>query len=341
VTSLLVALLAIVLFGSLAFVSDFGMAYANQRRIQTGVDAAVLAVGKNISSTAGATDTCSTIAANYSGSATRAIATNVFAKNVGTGAALAPGTAGFQVTCETVGTNAQTLVVKAAGQQDSPSFLGGIFGRTKVPVSKGARAIVGPLSSAVGLRPFAICETFADQVMNAPGTTFVVPVTQANAGCGSAPGNWALLDFDGGSNSTGDSANWTANGYQYPVTIDPPLLVNGDPGFNVNAFTAEMDTMFSTLDVVLPVYNSVTGSGNNSSFNIVGFISVTPCRYKINNKSGPGAVNAGCAALPATVPSDYIQLKFSSYVPIGDVSLTCFIGNDLCDDGPRSSTLAD
>jgi hypothetical protein len=101
--------------------------------------------------------------------------------------------------------------------------------------------------------------------------------------------------------------------------------------------------MFALDDIALPVYNSVTGNGNNSEYNIVGFISVTPCRYKINNKTGPapGDVNPGCAALPATVPSDYLQLKYSSYVPIGDVSLTCAFGNNVCDNGPRGVTLAD
>jgi hypothetical protein len=111
----------------------------------------------------------------------------------------------------------------------------------------------------------------------------------------------------------------------------------------VNSAQTQMDIMFSLHDVVLPVYNSVTGTGSNSQFNIVGFISVTPCRYKINNKTGPSAasVNAGCAALPATLPSDYIQLKYSAYIPLGQLNLSCPLGTDLCDDGPRGTTLAD
>lgn len=341
VVAVVVAIFALVLFASLAFAADLGMAYANQRRIQNGVDAATLAVGRNIATHAGISDNCATVAAGFNGAATRAIATSIFAKNVGPGASVVPGTAGFNVSCETVGTNTSTIVVTVAGQQDSPTFFGGILGRSSIAVGKSARSIVGPLGTVVGLRPFAICESFADQVQGNPGTTFVVPVTQADNGCGTSPGNWALIDFDGGANPTSDSASWTANGYPLPVTVSPPLLMNGDPGFNVNAFTAEMDTMFSTKDVVLPVFDSVTGSGNNSQFNIVGFMSVTPCRYKINNKTGPGTVNTACPALPPSVPSDYIQLMYSSYVPVGQISLTCPFGTDLCDDGPRSSTLAD
>src|SRR6476620_10601203 len=94
ITSLLVAILAVVLFGCLAFVSDLGFAYANQRRIQTGADAAALAVGRKIAATAGPTDTCTTVSTNFNNATTRAIATSVFAQNVGAGAQLATGATG-------------------------------------------------------------------------------------------------------------------------------------------------------------------------------------------------------------------------------------------------------
>jgi Flp pilus assembly protein TadG len=341
--AILVALMALALIGVLAFVTDLGMAYANQRRVQNGADAAALAVGHKIAVAAGIGDNCASITTAYNNALTRSYANDAYQRNVAPDASLAAGPAGFKVSCETVGTNPSTVVVRVQGQQASPSFFGGILGRSSVPVTRSASVIVGPLGTVVGLRPFAICEAVADLVRATPGTTFVVPVTQADAGCGTAPGNWAMMDFDGGNNSTGDSATWTATGYPYPVQTDPPLLINGDPGFNVNAIQSEMDTMFAIDDIVLPVYNSVIGTGNNSQFNIVGFISVTPCRYKINSKTGPAiaAVNPGCAALPASPPSDYLQLKYSDYVPIGDVSLTCALGNDLCDDGPRSTELAD
>lgn len=338
---MLVVLLTVVLIGVMAFVTDFGMAYANQRSVQNGADAAALAVGRRIALTAG-TGNCAAIAGAYNTTATRAVAGSMFSKNA-PGATLSGGASGFVVGCEAVKSNPHTLVVKITGEQRSPAFFGGIFGTRSLTVKAKSRVVVGPLGSVLRVRPFAICETFADSVRDTPGATFVVPVTQANAGCGAAPGNWAMMDFNGGSNATADLKNWLVDGFEHPVSVSPPLLVNGDPGFNVNAATTEMDTMFTTHDIVLPVFSSVTGTGNTAQFNIVGFISVKPCRYRINNKTGPNAadVNPGCGPLPATPPADYLQLKYSFYIPIGSVSETCELGEDMCDDGPRGTTLAD
>ena len=100
-----------------------------------------------------------------------------------------------------------------------------------------------------------------------------------------------------------------------------------------------MNAMMTLNDIVLPVFDNVSGSGNNSQFRISGFISVTPCGWKFNNKNGS---NPACFVAPsAPVPSDYLQLKFSKYIPVGDLNLTCALGTDACDDGPRGANLAD
>jgi Flp pilus assembly protein TadG len=342
VTALLVALLAVVLVGVLAFVSDLGLAYANQRQVQNGADAAALAVARTMAATAGGSDSCPVVRTAFDTPASRSLAAATFAKNASPSAGLAPGAQGFEVSCDSVGANPEALVVRVRGLQSSPTFFGKIFGSEQVPVDRSARAVVAPLSSAIGLRPFAICKTFSETVQTAAVATFVVPVTQANAGCGAAPGNWAMLDFNGGSNPTGEMQDWIANGFNEPVAVSPPLLVNGDPGFDVNAATAEMDVMFQLPNVVLPVYESVTGTGNSATFSVVGFLAVTPCRWRINNKSGPAesTVNAGCAALPVSPPDDYLQVKYSAYVPVGGLNMACRLGSGACD-GPRGTALAD
>ncbi len=338
VTALLTALLAVTLLGALAFVSDFGFAYANQRRIQTGADAAALAVGRKIAVSAGPSDTCSTVSSSFGTSAERSYAAGVFAKNAASGAGLEPGATGFDVSC----TPAGVVVVTVKGAQDSPTFFGGIFGQSRVRVGERAQVTVGALGAVVGVRPFAICKTIADSVRNNPGTTFVVPITNTNTGCGSAAGNWSMLDFNGGSNPTGDMQNWIANGYPEPLSVTSPTQIPGDPGFNVNAAQSEMDSMMALDNVVFPVFSTVTGNGNNASFTVIGFVSVTPCRYQINNKSGPGSasVNPGCGAAPTTNGS-WIQLKYSAFIPIGQLNLTCRLGDHSCDAGPRGTSLAD
>ncbi len=340
---MLTAILAVVLLSIMAFVSDFGFAYANQRRIQSGADAAALAVSKKIAVESLASDDCTLVRTKFNTALSRSYALGVFRKSAATTASLATGTSGFEVSCETVGGSSGTAVVKVKGEQDSPSFLGGLFGVSKVPVAQQARAIVAPLGSALEVRPFAICRVFAEAVQNAPGTTFVVPITNADTGCGSASGNWSMLDFDGGSNPTGDVKSWILNGYDEELSLASPLTIDGDPGFNVNAATSEMNSMMALGDIVLPVYTSVTGNGSNAKYTISGFLSVTPCRYQINSKSGPapGSVNAACGALPVSLPSDYIQLRYSAFIPVGSLNLKCKLADSSCDHGPRSVTLAD
>jgi hypothetical protein len=338
-TALLVALLAVVMVGVLAFVSDFGTAYANQRSLQNGADAAALAIGRKIALNAPTNQNCATIKAAYDIPATRAEATAAFARNVGAGATLSAGASGFEVDCKSVGTNPETLVVTVAGEQQSPSFFGGIFGHSSVPVAKAAKVIVGPLGTVVNLRPFAICDQAADFLALTPGSVFTYAFDNASQGCGFAPGNWGLLDFDGGSNPTGDIANWIHDGYNGPISNAPPIYLPGDPGAPPpGGLEDEMDYMMTLSDVVLPVFDNVSGSGQNSQFRISGFISVTPCGWKFNNKSGS---NPSCFTPPNPVPADYLQVKFSSYIPIGELNLTCVLGTDACDNGPRTAALAD
>jgi len=65
--------------------------------------------------------------------------------------------------------------------------------------------------------------------------------------------------------------------------------------------------------------------------------------FRINNKTGPdpSTVNPGCGALPADPGSDYLQLRYSSFIPIGRINAACALADDLCDDGLRAATLAD
>lgn len=390
-SALLVALLSIVLMGVLAFVTDFGFAYANERRIQNGADAAALAAGRKIAISAPAGSSCASIASTNL-SSTRAYASTVFGRNVGSGATLDSGTAGYNLTCETVQGTPGVLVVTVVGRQDSPTFFGGIFGKNAVTVVQRSRVVVGALGSAVGLRPFAICATYANAVRASPGTTFVVPVTNTTVGsstggstsngngssgngsggnggggnggggngngngsgssgtgtsggatCGAAAGNWSTLDFDGGSNAATDVRRWIEKGYEKPVDLDPDAAIPGSPGFGVNSASTELNVMFTLQDVVLPVYSPLSGNGANASYAITGFLSVTPCRYKINNKTGPAPalVNPGCDPLPLVVPDDYIQLRFSAFIPIGSLNLDCSLGDVTCDGGARTAMLAD
>lgn len=342
-TAVLAAILAVLLFSVLGIVTDFGLAYSNVRNLQNGADAAALAVARKVALEGLDTANCATLASTYNTSAMRTEADKHFTANKQTaGAQLSSGAAGFRIACESVG-GVDRVVVTVAGSQRSPKIFGGLMSSAQLDVARTAKAIVGPASAVIGLRPFAICESFANQMMNQPGISVVVPLTNATTACGSAPGNFGMLDFNGGSNPTSEMQEWILNGYNDPVNVSPPVLVAGDPGFNVNAAVTETDAMMALDEIALPVFDQVTGNGANSQFRIVGFVTVVGCRYKINNKSGPAPadVNPECSALPVSPPPDYIQLAYKSFIPISEISKVCVLANTACDHGTRAFQLAD
>lgn len=336
--AIMVALLSVVLIGVLAFVADFGMAYANQRNLQNGVDAAVLAVGHEVALTAPGTADCNAMGVQALNS--RTLAEDFFRRNApDSGAALAAGVAGFNAACNA---NDQ-LVITAKAEQASPAFFGGIFGSDEVSIGEQARAMVGPAGTVVGLRPFAICQAMADLVKSNPGQLHTFDFDNANLGCGYSPGNWALLDFNGGNNATTEVSQWIQDGYSGPISVSPPVLIDGNPGApNPGAFQTEMGLMMGD-DIVLPVFDQFLPgqNGGNAQLRITGFVSVKGCAWKFNNKSGKDSICGDLTAVPTPIPANYLQIKFSKFVPIGELHLTCSLAAAGCDNGVRLSKLAD
>lgn len=100
-TALLIACLTVVFAGVLAFVADFGMAYTNLRVLQTGADAGAIAAARQIAWNSAPSDNCGTLASYWTtDDRARSIAQSYFEMNNPSGdAAIAPGAAGFDLTC--------------------------------------------------------------------------------------------------------------------------------------------------------------------------------------------------------------------------------------------------
>ena len=113
--------------------------------------------------------------------------------------------------------------------------------------------------------------------------------------CGSAaPGNWGWIDFDGGSNSTSDQADWVDNGYDGSsaaddcnadgVTGDP---CEGDTGSSGGSPRQELDRLIASEAVFfIPIFSNVTGTGATAEFTMWGFLPLVLRGYDIN---GPEA----------------------------------------------------
>lgn len=337
--ALLVAVLTLVFVTFLAFVTDFGLAYANNRTLQKGVDAAALAVGNDLALSAPMTADCNTMAALAN--ADRATAEDLFRQNVPDAAAeLEAGTAGFHATCEWNG-SVQMLVISVRSAQDSPAFFGGVTGVDQVALGKASRVVVGPVGEMLGLRPFGLCKGVADQATTYPSDAFTMDLSNADIGCGSASGNFGPLDLRNitGNPGTDLVGEWTADGYPDPIPAEStPFDFQPSNGSIANNFEAEMITLLGDT-IVLPVYDVRSGNGDTALYHIVKFAAVQICAIK----AGLSAYHDLCWD-PATVLTGsndrYLQFRFVRHVPLGEVSITCALGAS-CDTGLRVAKLAD
>jgi hypothetical protein len=339
-----VALLTVVLVGIMAFVVDLGLAYANKRTLQNGVDAAALALGQKVAQSADPALDCDEVAGEFDTAASETEAATWVKENVPAANGSTPSASldDFAIECKTLN-GVKQLVVRAEAEQSSPTFLGGIFGHEEIDIATAARVIVGPPSTVVGVRPFALCQAAANLISASPGTVLTFAFDNADAGCGYAPGNWGTMDLDGGSNGTPDLNEWVEDGYDGPISLSPPVYLPGDPGAPPpGALEDAMNDMVGVGPVVLPVYDDVDDSGSTSKFRITGFVTVDVCGWKLNNKSGnDSAESPSCFTAPSPVPDDYLQVKFAKFVPVGDLNLTCELANTSCDNGARVFKLAD
>jgi hypothetical protein len=124
-----------------------------------------------------------------------------------------------------------------------------------------------------------------DAAAASPGTTFVMDLDNQIGLCNStAAGNWGIVDFDGGSNPTGDIRAWTGSGYPNPLDA-PSSDLPGDPGANLGPVTTQLDSLIDQI-VLFPVvtgYTPGSGSGSNGRFDLVGFVGAKVCAYYLSN----------------------------------------------------------
>ena len=137
-----------------------------------------------------------------------------------------------------------------------------------------------------GLRPFGLCadvlSTLTPTIVPGNGEVYRIYYgkdAQPNS-CGgnNVPGNWGLLDFDGGANSQNDIKDWVLNGYDGEVSIGD--IIEGDTGAFSNSLKTELNYLMTVDHFALPVFDIATGNGANSQFRILKFAAVRLDGYK-------------------------------------------------------------
>jgi hypothetical protein len=189
-----------------------------------------------------------------------------------------------------------SVTVKANRNVDF--YLAPVIGKTNGDVDAETTAKWGIPDAVSGLRPFGLCVD-ANLAIAAFVRNGVMPVgdlritygkSQPTACGGNVPGNWGLVDFDGGSNSNADTQDWVRNGYPglveagtlgSPCGAEPSACYPGDTGAYSNSLNSEMASLEASGEAfALPVFDSVTGNGSNASLHLVAFLWVKLIDHK-------------------------------------------------------------
>ncbi len=274
--AVIVALLSVLLVLMAAFAVDLGNAYAVKRQLSVAADSAALDAARAVAVAKsgglpilGGGQGCAGWTASQRAAAQAAAEGAANSTNAANDLSGNSNVDSVVITC--IGDS--RVEVRVDNSRDLPVFFGGVANISSIAPKRSATAAVVPLLSVSGLRPYAACNSVVDQAKATPGETFVMDLDNKIGLCNStAAGNWGIVDFDGGSNPTGDIQDWTQNGYPKPVSVSPPV-VPGDPGNNLAPVQTQLDSIVDQV-VLFPVVSGYTpgsGPGSNGRFTVVGF----------------------------------------------------------------------
>lgn len=193
---------------------------------------------------------------------------------------------GSDVMCSSTG-------VPTAGRVDVavdiavPTFFAGLLQRDSTTVDASASVALGAASGVSGLRPIGLCsQSAAISAWRASGFTstevFRVTLGADGGSCSEGvPGNWAVIDFDAGSNSNAKTQDWIDNGY--PGLVSAPSDLFGDPG--IPSPSLNLDSLTGQT-VLVPLYDNARLEGANAKYTVVSFASVTLVGSRL---SGPAS----------------------------------------------------
>jgi hypothetical protein len=304
--AVLVALSLVVLLGFSALAVDVGAMYAEKAQLQNGADATALAIAGQC---AKGVDCATAMAAS----------TNRLADdNANDGASGVFAVTQPNSTTVRVETNAQ-----AVGSTDDSFglYFARLMGIDTAIIHATAEASWGAPSVATTL-PWTISQCVFEKYLspsqlaelNSTGSFTGDPLathillrydenTPDFPGCpaqnGYAPGGFGWLDLDSGCSANIDIAN---------------SEIGNEPGLN---FPSACDGIIATIKdepILLPIFDTATGTGQHATYGLVGFIAFQVTGYKFGG--GPGVTSLDAAAPSCTGNCRGIQGFFTRYVSL-------------------------
>jgi Flp pilus assembly protein TadG len=293
----LMAAFTVVIVGVAALVVDVGALHDEKRQLQNGADAAALGAAQLIG------QTCATGAP-----ACTAVVLSTRAQELANGNARDTTTTVDSVTPDYA---ARTVTVNTSTRENSgSSILPYQFAQVLTGV-KGKTVKAAATASWAGLKRAAVipltlskCEfttaTNDNTVFDVQRT--ILFHTKATP-CGGGP------DLPGGFGWLTD--NNDADNDDCNVTPSAGDVVNEDTGVVGTPHSCDMSTLLGK-DVLLAVYDSLTGSGSNGKYHIYGFgeFHLTGYRFSTTNSGG---------TVPCSSPNTCIAGYFIRFVPVGEL----------------------
>jgi Putative Flp pilus-assembly TadE/G-like len=254
------------LVGMSAFVLDVGSWFREDRRLQSTADAAALAGAQLLpGDPAGAIDEALTYADLNGGD-------------------VAP--ADVRVD-SSVSTN-DTLTVTAS--TNAPGFFSKLFGIFVVPVGAAAAARAANVSKARWVAPIAVNEGHP-LLRCLPEPCFEQTTTVGLANLddpesSNASGSFGLLRLskDRGSISTATIASWLRDGYDGLLGTGSYPAATGAK-YNSSDIKAALAERIGD-EVLFPVYRTITGSGANAAFEVIGWVGFVPEAFTGSGSTG-------------------------------------------------------
>ncbi len=245
-----------VLVGAAAIVTDVGAWYRQQRQAQATADAAALAGAQVLPAD---TTTAQTLAAQYAASNGGGV------KDITLRSDFQPN---------------DTVVVKV--EKDVPSFFANIFSIDHATVDATAAARADVPEQVAGAAPIVVNKLHP--LLSGPGCPCFHQSTTLPLGKTGAPGAFALVDLNGGSNANVDLAKWIENGYDGYLSIGDYFSNTGAQFSSSNVQTALSDRIGTEL--LFPVYDKLSGGGSNATYEVIGWVAFHLTSFETVGNSG-------------------------------------------------------
>jgi Flp pilus assembly protein TadG len=241
---LLTVLFLTVLIGAAALTTDVGAWYRQQRQAQATADAAALAGAQVLPS--------DTVQAQV-------LADQYATSNGG-------GVPAGGITLRSDFEPNDTVVVRV--RKDAPSFFANIFSIDHATVTATAAARADVPEQVDGAAPIVVNKLHP--LLSGPGCPCFKQTTTLPLGKTGAPGAFALVDLNGGSNTNGDLADWIQNGFDGYLSIGD-YFSNTGAQFSSNNVQSALSDRLGT-DLLFPVYDKLSGGGSGAQYEVIGWV---------------------------------------------------------------------